>query len=127
METTAITRTASDRLLTGLSQLRELDLPPAGDAARTIAFSVAQIVRTLDADDDVVLAAMVQPLLEGKFIEGDTVREVLQYVQFSADDLKRAMRKSVERALRDQKLTIDESRVLLKFYENGLEGYTYLE
>jgi len=37
------------------------------------------------------------------------------------------MRKSVERALRDQKLTIDESRVLLKFYDNGLEGYTYLE
>ncbi len=60
-------------------------------------------------------------------IEGDTVREVLQYVQFSADDLMRSMRKRVKRALRDQKLTIDESRVLLKFYENGLEGYTYLE
>ena len=60
-------------------------------------------------------------------IEGDTVREVLQYVQFSADDLKRAVRKSVERALREQKLTTEESRVLLKFYENGLEGYTYLE
>ena len=60
-------------------------------------------------------------------VEGDTVREVLQYVQFSADDLKRQMRKTVEKALRDQKLTIDESRVLLKFYENGLEGYTYLE
>ena len=60
-------------------------------------------------------------------IEGDTVREVLQYVQFSADDLLRAMRKSVEKALREQKLSIDESRLLLKFYENGLEGYTYLE
>ena len=60
-------------------------------------------------------------------VEGDTVREVLQYVQFSADDLKRTMRKRVERAVRDQKLNIDESRVLLKFYENGLEGYTYLE
>src|SRR5947207_1587152 len=60
-------------------------------------------------------------------VEGDTVREVLQYVQFSADEMKRKMRKSVERALRDQKLTLDESRVLLKFYENGLEGYTYLE
>ena len=60
-------------------------------------------------------------------VEGDTVREVLQYVQFSADELMRTMRKSVERALRDQTLTIDESRVLLKFYENGLEGYTYLE
>src|SRR5207253_2895291 len=60
-------------------------------------------------------------------IEGDTVREVLQYVQFSADELMRAMRKTVERALREQKLSIDESRVLLKFYESGLEGYTYLE
>ncbi len=60
-------------------------------------------------------------------VEGDTVREVLQYVQFSADDLKRSMRKTVEKALKDQKLTLDESRVLLKFYENGLEGYTYLE
>lgn len=60
-------------------------------------------------------------------VEGDTVREVLQYVQFSADDLKRQMRKTVERALREGKLTVDESRVLLRFYENGLEGYTYLE
>jgi arginine decarboxylase len=60
-------------------------------------------------------------------IEGDTVREVLHYVQFDADDLMRAMRKMVERALKEQKLSLDESRVLLKFYENGLEGYTYLE
>ena len=37
------------------------------------------------------------------------------------------MRKTVERALRDQKISIEESRLLLKFYEQGLEGYTYLE
>ena len=60
-------------------------------------------------------------------IEGDTVREVLNYVQFSADELLRSMRKTVEKAVRDGKISIDESRVLLKFYENGLEGYTYLE
>ncbi len=60
-------------------------------------------------------------------IEGDTVREVLKYVQFDADDLKRAMFKTVERALKEQKLSNEEARVLLKFYENGLEGYTYLE
>ena len=60
-------------------------------------------------------------------IEGDTVREVLQYVQFSGDELLRSMRKTVEKALREQKLSLDESRVLLKFYESGLEGYTYLE
>jgi arginine decarboxylase-like protein len=33
----------------------------------------------------------------------------------------------MERALKENKLSVDESRVLLKFYENGLEGYTYLE
>src|SRR3954452_7761343 len=67
-----------------------------------------------------------QPTID-EVIEGDTVREVLHYVQFDADDLMRAMRKTVERALKEQKLSLDESRVLLKFYENGLEGYTYLE
>jgi arginine decarboxylase len=60
-------------------------------------------------------------------IEGDTVREVLQYVQFNAEELQRTMRKMVERALKEQKLSIDEARLLLKFYEYGLEGYTYLE
>jgi len=67
-----------------------------------------------------------QPTID-EVIEGDTVREVLHYVQFNADDLLRSMRKFVEKALKEQKLSLDESRVLLKFYENGLEGYTYLE
>ena len=37
------------------------------------------------------------------------------------------MRKDVERAVRLGKLSLDESRQLLNFYEAGLEGYTYLE
>ncbi len=60
-------------------------------------------------------------------IKGDTVREVLAYVQYSADELLAAMRKDVERAVRAGKLSLDESRQLLRFYESGLEGYTYLE
>lgn len=59
-------------------------------------------------------------------IQGDTVREVLQYVQFSADELMRVMRKRVEQALRDKRISLDESRVFLRFYESGLTGYTYL-
>jgi len=59
-------------------------------------------------------------------IQGDTVREVLHYVQFSADDLMRSMRQRVEKALRDKRISIDESRVFLRFYESGLTGYTYL-
>jgi arginine decarboxylase len=60
-------------------------------------------------------------------IKGDTVREVLHYVQYSADELSSRMRKDVERAVRLGKISLNESRQLLKFYESGLEGYTYLE
>jgi len=60
-------------------------------------------------------------------IKGDTVREVLAYVQYSADELIARMRKDVERAVRCGNITINESRQLLRFYESGLEGYTYLE
>jgi arginine decarboxylase len=60
-------------------------------------------------------------------IKGDTVREVLHYVQYSADELAARMRKDVERAVRAGKISLEESRQLLKFYESGLEGYTYLE
>jgi arginine decarboxylase len=60
-------------------------------------------------------------------IKGDTVREVLNYVQYSSDELAARMRKDVERAVRSGKISLDESRQLLRFYESGLEGYTYLE
>jgi arginine decarboxylase len=60
-------------------------------------------------------------------IKGDTVREVLAYVQYSADELMALMRKDVERAVRAGKISLHESKQLLHFYESGLEGYTYLE
>jgi arginine decarboxylase len=60
-------------------------------------------------------------------IKGDSVREVLHYVQYSADELSALMRKDVERAVKLGKISLEESRQLLRFYESGLEGYTYLE
>ena len=60
-------------------------------------------------------------------IKGDTVREVLDYVQFKGDALVTALRKSVETAVRDGRLSYEESGRLLRFYEDGLHGYTYLE
>jgi arginine decarboxylase len=60
-------------------------------------------------------------------INGDTVREVLAYVQYSAEELIARMRKDVERAVRTNKISLNESRQLLRFYESGLDGYTYLE
>lgn len=60
-------------------------------------------------------------------IEGDTVEEVLSYVQYDVADLKASMRKDIEAACRQGRLTLPEGKSLLKFYDDGLEGYTYLE
>jgi len=60
-------------------------------------------------------------------IKGDTVREVLDYVQFKSDSLIARLRRSVEAAVREGRLSYEESGRLLRFYEEVLHGYTYLE
>jgi GTP pyrophosphokinase len=69
METTATTRTVGARLNAAFAAIRELDLPEGAEATRRIGLEVAEIVRTLDADDDVVIAAMLQPLLDERHLE----------------------------------------------------------
>ncbi|CAN5489253.1 biosynthetic arginine decarboxylase [soil metagenome] len=60
-------------------------------------------------------------------IKGDTVTEVLNYVQYSAEKLTDRVRKDVEKALRSGSISVAEGKQYLKFYESGLDGYTYLE
>ena len=60
-------------------------------------------------------------------VKGDTVREVLNYVQFNSENLVSRLRRDVEMAVREGRLGYEESGQLLRFYEEGLQGYTYLE
>lgn len=60
-------------------------------------------------------------------VPGDTIREVLQYVQYEPDSLAKNLRRDCEKAVRQCVITAKESRVLMRFYEEGLRGYTYLE
>lgn len=60
-------------------------------------------------------------------IKGDTVKEVLDYVEFDVEHLLGKMRMDVETAVRQGRLDYLESGRLLRFYEEGLHGYTYLE
>jgi arginine decarboxylase len=60
-------------------------------------------------------------------VPGDTIREVLQYVQYEPERLAARLRRDCEHAVRRQVITTAESRVLMRFYEDGLRGYTYLE
>jgi GTP pyrophosphokinase len=71
METTASSRDASSKVQAALAALREIELPPEGDLTRSAALGVAEIVRTLDADDDVVIASLLQPLLDGGYLDRD--------------------------------------------------------
>ncbi len=59
-------------------------------------------------------------------VEGDSVTEVLSYVQYSKDDLVSRVRRAAEDAVRDKRLTVAESGRLMRRYEEALEGYTYL-
>jgi len=60
-------------------------------------------------------------------IKGDTVREVLDYVEFDPNDLVRQFRNDVEMAVRENRLDFTQAGRLIRYYEDGLQGYTYLE
>jgi hypothetical protein len=60
-------------------------------------------------------------------VEGDTVQEVLSYVQYDRPSLVRQIRNAVEAALSNKTISLEESRLLLRYYEDGLNGYTYLD
>ncbi len=60
-------------------------------------------------------------------VAGDTVSDVLSYVDYSPSDLLGRMRNNVELALRKKLLTIEESRTLINRFRQGMIGYTYLD
>lgn len=57
-------------------------------------------------------------------VHGDTVTEVLAYVQFRAADLLTTFRRKVGNS---KNITRDEANAFIADYVAGLEGYTYLE
>jgi arginine decarboxylase len=73
---------------------------------------------SLDPEDDYKIEGVVS---------GDTVADVLRYVRYNRDDLVARVRRAAELALRAKRMTFEESKHLLRRYEEGLSGYTYLE
>lgn len=61
-----------------------------------------------------------------KTIGGDTVMEVLAYVQFTRDGVNARLRERVETALRTGALTLEQSAVLTRHFERLLDSDTYL-
>jgi len=57
-------------------------------------------------------------------VGGDTVNDVLQYVEFNPSELAQQFRRKVDRATG---ITREERNKFIAEYMDGLEGYTYLE
>jgi len=80
--------------------------------------------------DTNVVTIRIQDQGEFEFIneqEGDTVAEVLSYVQYDPKRLFVRFRKTAEQAIRDGRITAQERREIVQAYEAGLRGYTYFE
>ncbi len=59
-------------------------------------------------------------------VKGDTIKDVLTYVQYNVEDLIETIRRRTERALQANKITLEESQLLLQNYTQSLRSYTYL-
>ena len=62
-----------------------------------------------------------------QLIDGETVEEVLEYVQYNPKKLVRQLEQWVTKSVKQGKLSLEEGKEFLSNYRSGLYGYTYLE
>lgn len=60
-------------------------------------------------------------------VYGDTVSDVLEYVDYQPNVLINSLRAQVEEAVRTERMSLEESRQLMQRYREALAAYTYLE
>ncbi|MGJ8528483.1 biosynthetic arginine decarboxylase [Maritalea sp.] len=86
-------------------------------------------LHNLFGDTNVVTVSLAE---DGEFdllheVEGDTIAEVLESVEYDAPACLATFRKRVDNAVSRKELTISERRVLIAAYKDSLNGYTYFE
>ncbi len=62
-----------------------------------------------------------------QIIDGETVEEVLDYVQYNPKKLVRQLEIWVTKSVKEGKISLEEGKEFLSNYRSGLYGYTYLE
>ncbi|MBU4200496.1 MAG: biosynthetic arginine decarboxylase [Verrucomicrobia bacterium] len=60
-------------------------------------------------------------------ISGDTVSDVLSYVEYDPREMINRVRTTAEQAVRDGRISAVERREIMSAYETGMRGYTYFE
>lgn len=59
--------------------------------------------------------------------EGDSISDVLSYVEYSPNTVQEQLRKKAEAAVRDGKISVAMRKQMLKAFRDSLQGYTYFE
>ncbi|MBP6527991.1 MAG: biosynthetic arginine decarboxylase, partial [Prevotella sp.] len=62
-----------------------------------------------------------------QIFDGETVEEVLDYVQYNPKKLVRQLEQWVTKSIKNGKISLEEGKEFLSNYRSGLYGYTYLE
>ena len=62
-----------------------------------------------------------------QIFDGETVEEVLSYVQYKPKELVRQLERWVTKSVKQGKISLEEGKEFLSNYRSGLYGYTYLE
>ena len=60
-------------------------------------------------------------------IQGDSVADVLTYVEYDPKVMQNNFRETAEEAIREGRITVGDRREIMDAYDNGLRGYTYFE
>ncbi|MBN1797954.1 MAG: biosynthetic arginine decarboxylase [Spirochaetales bacterium] len=73
---------------------------------------------SLDSDGDIIFE---------KEVAGDSVADVLTYMEYKPHRLIEKLRSTAEKAVKQQKITPQEIKIILNAYKEGMQGYTYFE
>lgn len=60
-------------------------------------------------------------------LQGDSIADVLSYVEYSPPAMLENFRRIAERAVRAGKLSVADRQIMLKGFKDSLNGYTYFE
>jgi len=59
-------------------------------------------------------------------IKGDSIAEVLGYLQYDAEEMVERVRRQAERSHVAGRMTLEQLRMFMRHYEDSMQGYTYL-
>ena len=60
-------------------------------------------------------------------MNGDSIADVLTYVEYQPQRLLEQLRRTAEQAVRDERITLAQRQTLLESFSASLRGYTYYE